>query len=100
MGQELLSRAAAFRARLQAGGLDTMNSDSQIIPMRVGDNAKALAFAERLRTEGFLAIAIRPPTVPAGTARIRLSLTLAHTPDVLEQAADRIIVCARKEGIA
>ncbi len=90
-GREVLARAASFRARLQAAGLNTGSSDSQIIPVIIGDNQRALEIAGALRQNGILAPAIRPPTVPAGTARIRFTVTLAHTPADLEQAAAIII---------
>jgi 7-keto-8-aminopelargonate synthetase-like enzyme len=90
-GRLLLERAARFRARLRAGGLDTGASASQIIPLMVGDNRRALDLARRLRAQGILAGAIRPPTVPAGTARLRLSVTLAHTEADLEAAAQTIL---------
>lgn len=86
-GQELLARAATFRARLQAAGFDTGASNSQIVPVLLGDNQRALDTAAALRRRGILAPAIRPPTVPAGSARIRFSVTLAHTPADLERAA-------------
>ena len=89
-GEELLRRAAGFRKKLQAAGLDTMQSASQIIPILVGDNARALALAAGLRERGLLAVAIRPPTVPEGTARLRFSITLAHTEADLARAAEII----------
>ncbi|MFT4184042.1 MAG: 8-amino-7-oxononanoate synthase [Rhizobium sp.] len=51
-------------------------SGSQILPVMIGDNARALAIAERMRTASFDVRAIRPPTVPEGMARLRLSITL------------------------
>lgn len=89
-GRELLGRAAFLRAELQARGLDTLDSASQIVPVLVGDNAKTLRVASRLRAEGILVAAIRPPTVPPGTARLRLSLTLAHGERDLRRAAEAI----------
>jgi 7-keto-8-aminopelargonate synthetase-like enzyme len=56
----------------------------------VGGNAEALALAARLRQDGLLVTAVRPPTVPVGTARLRLSVTLAHEPAILERVADTI----------
>jgi 8-amino-7-oxononanoate synthase len=97
-GSELLRRASAFRLRLQEAGLNTLNSQSQIVPVLIGENAKTLAVAERLRSKGILAVAIRPPTVPEGTARLRLSITLDHTDDDLERAAGEIIRAVNVEG--
>ncbi len=97
-GARLLGRAAVFRERLQEAGLDTLGSQSQIIPVLIGENAKTLAVAGRLKTKGILAVAIRPPTVPEGTARLRLSITLDHTPQDLEWAAEQIIAEAAGDG--
>lgn len=89
-GADLLRRAAWFRAQLRAAGFDVMQSASQIIPIQVGENARALAVAEQLRAAGLLAIAIRPPTVPEGTARLRLSVTRAHSEADLARAVELI----------
>jgi len=70
----LFSLAASLRARLSEAGLNTGWSDSPIVPVLLGSNELALAAASRLRAEGFAIRAIRPPTVPPGTARLRLSL--------------------------
>jgi len=94
-GTELLKHSAAFRDQLRADGFDVMQSASQIIPIQVGANACALELAEKLRTAGLLAIAIRPPTVPEGTARLRLSVTLAHSEDDLARAAEVIRAALR-----
>jgi len=99
LGSELLERAAFFRSELKSAGLNVGESASQILPVIVGDSAKALALSRRLREEGILGVAIRPPTVPQGTARIRLSITLAHSKDMLGKAAGIVIGCARAEGI-
>ena len=99
LGQELLKRADIFRRRLQEAGFNTGKSASQIIPLIVGKNTKAMRLAERLREKRILAVAIRPPTVPEGTARIRLSVTLDHSKFDLEQAADQIIDAGYKEGL-
>ncbi len=93
MGRELLARADRLRTRLNELGFDTRPSASQIIPIRIGENEVALAFAERLRARGLRAIAIRPPTVPPGTARIRLSVTLAHAEADIDEAANTIKAC-------
>jgi len=100
MGEALLERARIFRDRLGDAGLDTMHSSSQIIPVVVGDNAKVLALSSALRDRGIIAAAMRPPTVPPQSSRLRLSMTLAHSQDDLERAAKTLIECVRKEGIA
>lgn len=89
-GARLLKRAAGFRTQLQAQGLDTMRSDSQIIPVMVGKSEDALAVAATLKQRGILAVAMRPPTVPQNTARLRLSVTLAHSREDLEASARAI----------
>lgn len=86
-GSALLRRADVFREKLQARGVPVGPGDTQIIPILVGDDARAMVLAERLLDEGLIATGIRPPTVPVGTARLRLSVTLAHDEDVLEEAA-------------
>ncbi len=91
LGNILQANADYFRSLLHAGGLDTLQSQSQIIPIVIGDNDQAVAISQKLRDQGILAAAIRPPTVPAGTARLRLSITLAHHVDDLERAAQQII---------
>lgn len=67
-----------FRAGVNTPGLTLANSTSAIQPLIVGDNHKALQLADTLRQQGCWVTAIRPPTVPAGTARLRLTLTQAH----------------------
>jgi 8-amino-7-oxononanoate synthase len=88
--RDLLEHAAWFRARLAELGFATGTSASQIVPATIGENDAALAFAEALTARGVLAVAIRPPTVPAGTARVRFSLTAAHTREQLEEALGAI----------
>jgi 8-amino-7-oxononanoate synthase len=73
----LATMAEALRAALRARGYDTLDSTTQIVPAVVGAEAKALAAARALEQAGVLAVAIRPPTVPASTARLRFSLSAA-----------------------
>lgn len=99
MGKKLLERAQFMRNQLSNAGLNTGNSESQIIPIIIGETSKTLGLAQRLRQHGILAVPIRYPTVPKNTARIRLSVTLDHTMEILQQASSTIINCARLEGI-
>jgi 8-amino-7-oxononanoate synthase len=92
----LLRQAESFRARLVELDFDTRGSTTQIVPVVVGENERALAFARALEERGVLAVAIRPPTVPAGTARIRFSLTSAHTAEHLDSALAAIEVAGRE----
>ncbi|RKX62696.1 MAG: 8-amino-7-oxononanoate synthase [Thermodesulfobacteriota bacterium] len=67
------------RALKEDLGFINTPSESQIVPMMVGDSQGALSLAESLRDAGFFVKAIRPPTVPEGTARLRLSVTANHS---------------------
>ena len=76
-------RALIDRFRERAHGLPwrLLPSPTAIQPLIVGDNQAALDLAAALWERGFWAPAIRPPTVPAGSARLRITLTAAHTVD-------------------
>jgi 8-amino-7-oxononanoate synthase len=74
--QQRLAGLVAFTHRELASRGGRTASDSQIVPYIIGDNARAMALASALQSRGFDIRGIRPPTVPAGTARLRISLTL------------------------
>ncbi len=99
LGKKLLKNAQYFRNKLKKAGLNTGDSKSQIIPLIIGDAKKTLALSQRLKDNGILAIAIRPPSVPDKTSRIRLSVTLNHSKEILERTAKMIIESANEEGI-
>lgn len=80
-----------LRARLAAAGVDTADSGTQIVPAIVGGAEEALALAAGLAEDGLLAAAIRPPTVPPGTSRLRLALRATHATDDIDRLADRIV---------
>lgn len=73
-----------FRESVGAMGLNLMDSNTAIQPILVGDNQGVLDCSQKLRDLGFLVTAIRPPTVPNGTARLRITLSAAHTQEDLE----------------
>ncbi|TVV71364.1 aminotransferase class I/II-fold pyridoxal phosphate-dependent enzyme [Sphingomonas solaris] len=87
----LATRGVHLRARLAAAGIDTGASSTQIVPAIVGEASDALALAAGLAEDGLLAAAIRPPTVPPGTSRLRLALRATHTADDIDRLADRIV---------
>src|SRR5439155_26291870 len=89
-------KAERFRARLGELGLDTCGSTTQIVPVLVGEAEAALTLSRGLEERGVLAVAIRPPTVPAGTARLRFSLTATHEDGDLERALDAVGSLAKK----
>ncbi|HEX6971425.1 MAG TPA: 8-amino-7-oxononanoate synthase [Limnochordia bacterium] len=88
-----------FRTELAAAGLAVGSSQSQIVPVMAGDNESAVRFAAAVRRRGIAAVAIRPPTVPEGTARVRFSLTAAHSEEEIGWATAGIISAAREVGL-
>ncbi len=83
--ERVLKLSRRLRRRLRAQGLDTLDSAGPIVPVILGDNRSALAVAHRLREQGLDVRALRPPTVPAGTARLRISVHANHTPEQLDR---------------
>ena len=81
LGATLLEKTAAFRDTLHDLGFDTLNSTTQIVPCIIGDNGKALALSEFLAQRNIFAPAVRPPSVPPHTARIRFSVHLGLSTD-------------------
>ncbi len=86
--QNLLAESERLRRAFGAAGLDCGPSSSQIIPLLLGDDEKALAMSRTLENRGILAIAIRPPTVPPGGSRIRFSLSAAHAGTDVDRLID------------
>ncbi|MDX2177250.1 MAG: aminotransferase class I/II-fold pyridoxal phosphate-dependent enzyme, partial [Candidatus Sumerlaeia bacterium] len=80
---ELRARSAALRAGLRAAGAPVPDDPSPIVPVRCGGASEALSLAEHLAHQGYCGVAIRPPTVPKGTARLRLSVSSAQCPEAL-----------------
>ena len=77
--KRLLGTSVALSESLRRDGYDVRGTASQIVPVVIGSNEDALAAAAFLQEQGFAVRAIRPPTVPVGTARLRLSLTARIT---------------------
>ncbi len=83
--RQLQLNANYLRVELDILGFDTMHSSTPIIPILVKDPLRAMAMSRRLLEQGIFAQAIRPPTVPMATARIRLTVMATHTQEDLEQ---------------
>lgn len=91
--EHLNALIARFRAGAEAIGLRLMDSPTPIQPILIGGSRQAMALSAELRERGILVGAIRPPTVPAGTARLRVTLSALHS----EAQVDRLLV-ALAEG--
>jgi 8-amino-7-oxononanoate synthase len=90
--------ADRLRAGLGDAGLDVGPSSTQIVPAILGGEAETLALSARLEAEGVLAVAIRPPTVPEGSSRIRFSLSAAHGEADIERLVGLLAPQARRRA--
>lgn len=84
---------------LKALGCTLPPTVSPILPVLLGDAASASTFAERLLAHGVYATAIRPPTVPDGTSRIRFTVTSEHTTDQIDEALHALRLVIRETGL-
>ena len=99
MVQRLGVNAAVLRAALAAEGMPVGRSESQIVPVEVGDAAQAMRLSEALLEHGVFAQGIRPPTVPEGTARLRFTAMATHDPGALQRAARILGAATRSLGL-
>jgi 8-amino-7-oxononanoate synthase len=83
-------------ARRFTEALNLPEAESAIVPLVLGDPARALAAAQALEDAGFLVVAMRPPTVPEGTSRLRVTFSAAHSDDDVA----RLIETMQRLGIA
>jgi 7-keto-8-aminopelargonate synthetase-like enzyme len=90
--QRVLNLAAHVRKELTALGFDCGDSQSPIVPVILGDSARAVQASQFLREQGLYIPAIRPPSVPPNSARLRISLMATHTDAHLE----RLVAACRK----
>jgi 8-amino-7-oxononanoate synthase len=88
--KKLAAMSERLRTRLKDLSVGTLGSSTQIVPALVGEDRKALELADKLRTEKIFAPAVRPPTVPEGSSRIRFSLSAAITEQDFEMVLDGI----------
>jgi 8-amino-7-oxononanoate synthase len=91
--EHLAALIQRFRQGAQQLDLPIMASCSAIQPLLVGDAASAVRLSERLRERGFLIGAIRPPTVPAGTSRLRVTISAAHSAEQVDSLLAHLSDC-------
>jgi glycine C-acetyltransferase/8-amino-7-oxononanoate synthase len=97
--ERLTANAATLRGALSAQGLAAGESETQIVPLTVGDAGLAMELSERLLERGVFAQGIRPPTVPEGSSRLRFTVMSTHRRQELERAAGEAGAIARELGI-
>lgn len=97
--KKLLNNADAVRNSLQAAGFNTMDSESQIIPLLVGGAGETMEFSRRLLEKGIFVQGIRPPTVPRDGSRLRLTVMATHQEQDLVRAVEDITATGNGLGI-
>ena len=91
--EHLAALIAQFRTGAEAIGLELMDSFTPIQPIVIGDAGRAMQLSRMLRERGVLVTAIRPPTVPAGSARLRVTLTAAHSATQVQLLLNTLAEC-------
>jgi len=94
----LQDNASYMRGAIKGLGLDTMNSSTQIIPILVGDSRWTMEISEAIFGRGVFIQGIRPPTVPEGTARLRLTVSTGHSREDIDKAVNLIRDCFQDKG--
>ncbi|MCP2348059.1 glycine C-acetyltransferase [Nonomuraea roseoviolacea subsp. carminata] len=89
--ERLRANTARFRSEMTRNGFDILPGDHPIVPVMIGDAAKAGAMAERLLELGVYVIGFSYPVVPHGQARIRVQLSAAHSPEDVERAVEAFV---------
>ncbi|HET7212249.1 MAG TPA: 8-amino-7-oxononanoate synthase [Terriglobia bacterium] len=92
--RRVLELAGFLRTRLQEAGFNIGASDTQIVPVLLGGNETAIHYAHELSRHGFAVRPIRPPTVPEGTSRLRLSVTTRLSEEILDRLV-KVLSAAR-----
>ena len=93
----LIARIAQFRAGARDRGIALPESRTPIQPVPIGDSSAALAASAQLEDAGFHVPAVRPPTVPLGRARLRLTLSALHTQSDVERLLDALAIALRTQ---
>ena len=96
---KLQENADYLRGKLRALGYDILSSQTPILPVMIGEAALSTEFSRLLLKERVLAVAVRPPTIPEGTSRIRVTVMATHTVEDLEFAVGVFEKVGRRLGI-
>ena len=97
--EKLAGNVALFKERLTASGFQTMGSETQIVPIFVGPAEATMEFSRELLEQGVFVQGIRPPTVPAGSCRLRCTIMATHEAADLKAAAEVISRVGKKLGV-
>lgn len=95
--QRLFARASLLRERLTEGEI-VCSGEGPIVPVMIGDAARAMDVAAKVRADGFEVRAVRPPTVPQGSSRLRIVVHATHTEEQLEGLAASVLNAMREEA--
>lgn len=97
-GDERRERLRTLIQRFRSGatelGLDLMSSDTPIQPLMVGDSSSAVELSKSLQKHGILVTPIRPPTVPDGSARLRITFSANHTEEHVDRLLEALDICS------
>ncbi|OOV88933.1 8-amino-7-oxononanoate synthase [Oceanospirillum linum] len=97
--QHLNTLIAQFRTGAQQLGLTLMDSPTAIQPILIGDDAETLSWSHKLENAGLLVTAIRPPTVPKGSARLRVTLSASHRAEQIDRLLAVLADIAQQRGV-
>ncbi|MEB2298916.1 8-amino-7-oxononanoate synthase [Lysinibacillus xylanilyticus] len=97
--EQLLNNAKYLRLKLEESGFVVNEGETPIISLLIGDSREAVQFSERLMDEGVFIPAIRPPTVPKGSSRLRITVMATHTMEQLNTVINKIKKIGKEMGI-
>jgi glycine C-acetyltransferase len=97
--ERLRENVRRFRAELREAGFSPLEGESAIIPVIVGETARAIELSERLLDHGVFVTGFGYPVVPEGTARIRIQMSAAHEPEHLDRALAAFAAVGRESGL-
>jgi glycine C-acetyltransferase len=98
--KRLAANSSLLRDELRSAGFDTMGSTTQIVPVFIGGAEETMAFSRRLFADGIFVQGIRPPTVPAGSCRLRFTLMATHDEGDIRRAVDALTAAGQASGMS